>query len=452
MGTPLSVIFIGYIALTIIVSWIFRSRGEKKKEQFLIYDHKLGLGGMVASSIASTLDNSNLIFAVGVALLFGSGAFVIYGGICIGIIISGLLAPLFWKLARKHGMLTSTDFFLKRMGIKTNWIAGLATVFMTFAWMSAAFFANAILLNTMFGWDRYTATLVTGLIVLLYSVLGGFKTMVKTDMFQLAVLILVLIMALIIPTTVSMESVFSDGNLFTPITLITMGMLILANFFNAGLWQKAIAAKTPQIARKGIMMYGLGFFIVILPLVWVSFQIAAAIPGVTVDTAFYQSLAQILPAWFTPIALIAMYAALMSSIDTMLFGTALNAAKNLLAPIHEKVKNNIALITKILMVLFVVLSALVSWYLQSLISFILTLISVFGIFAFPFVVGIFKKIPDWLGVLAILSGVAAYAMILTVDYFALNYAWNLLPGIVPGIVLGIALLTHPKLKRSTISR
>ena len=76
---PLTIsLFLLYVFLTFGISWYFRAKGKRARQQFLINDHKLGLNGMVMSSVASTLDSVNIIFAAGIAFIYGTGAFLIY--------------------------------------------------------------------------------------------------------------------------------------------------------------------------------------------------------------------------------------------------------------------------------------------------------------------------------------------------------------------------------------
>ncbi len=436
----IKILFIFYVVTTLGVAWYFRAKGKHSREQFLIDDKKLSTWGMAASSLASAADISGILFAVGVAYILGPQAFAIYGIMFLQYIAVAIFAPKLWRVAKRCDIITTSDIFYKRIGTKTNGLGALITVFLSFVMLSSAFSANSTLLTQVFGWNALTGTIFSGLIVIIYLSLGGFSAMVKTDVFQIIIMLLLLISPLLLTDFLSLGEIYELGPWLTLDGLEMQIGFWFFNMTNIQLWQKIIAAKNEQVARRGAFLSILSIPLFLLPLVYLSFNIRAALPGITdPQTALYAGVGTVLPTWFSPIILIALYAAMMSSVDTSLFGAAINFTENILAKIWRKAENHLVLFTRISMVVLLILSAIMSLKLQSAVWFLFNMSSIVGVLCFPLYTAIYRKLPDKITAFSIAVGLIVFTFVQSHSFFQANFAWKALPAVVTGLVLYISL-------------
>ena len=99
-----------------------------------------------------------------------------------------------YRLGVQHGFFTLTDYFVFRYGRKTaRWVIG--TIFVWYVGLlSTQLFVGSNLLNELGGIPVNIAKVSMLVCVLTYLLIGGFGSVVKTDMFQFMVIFLVLIL------------------------------------------------------------------------------------------------------------------------------------------------------------------------------------------------------------------------------------------------------------------
>ncbi len=431
-----SLLFSLYIIIVLGLAWFFRIKNQKSKEEFLINNKKLGSWAMAFSSVATQVDISTILFAVGIAYIFGAQAFSIYLIVFIQYIGLAIFAPKLWRIAKKHNLITTSDIFLNRAGKITNILAALITIFLSFAILSAAFSANATLLNNIFGWNPITAVIFSAVIVLLYLWLGGFSALIKTDTFQMIILLLLMITPFLVVKKLSLSGLIGSGPLLTMDGLKLQIGFLFVNLTNLQIWQKIIAAKSEKVAKRGAWLSIVGLPLFIIPLVFLSFVIKSALPNIIdPQAALYQGMGLVLPEWFSPIILVALYAAMMSSVDTNLFGAAINLVHNILGKISKRIRENIVLSTRIAILLILTLSAVMSLRLESAVWFLFNMITIVGILCFPLYVSLYRKLSDVVSALAIICGLTAFFIIQYASYFQSNFAWKALPAVITGIVI-----------------
>ena len=443
----ITILFIIYIIFTLSLAWRFRLKDRFNTKKFLINNKQLTTIEMVFSSLASATDISVILFATGIAFIFGPQAYVLYLIMFIQYLVIYFFAPKLWKMAKENNVITTSDIFLKRAGNITNILAALITVFVSFVVLSVAFSANATLLNQIFGWSAIVSVLFSAIIVLVYLWIGGFKTMIKTDVFQMIIMLVILIAPFLITREISFFESFTNGDLLTRAGFqLQMGFWFF-NITNIQNWQKIIAAKNEKTAKRGALFTIIGLPLYLLPLIYLSFNIKAALPNITdPQTALFTGMNSLFPTWFTPIILISLYAAMMSSVDTSLFTATINTTENILSKISKKVKDNLILSTRLTLVVILSVSAFFSLKIESAIWFLFNMITILGILCFPLYLSIFRKLSDKLTTFSIVCGLITFGFIQFLSIFQSNFLWKALPPIVTGVVLllGIYIIDYLK--------
>lgn len=112
------------------------------------------------------------------------------GYITVEVLMFFLVAPRYRRFTEKTGAITVTDILVSRLNDKTNLIritAALITVFFMIAYVGAQVLAGGTAFSGM-GMERSTGIWVTAIIVTIYTMLGGFAAVSKTDVLQAALM------------------------------------------------------------------------------------------------------------------------------------------------------------------------------------------------------------------------------------------------------------------------
>ena len=426
------ILFLAYVVLVLWISYLYRARGKHAKGEFLIYDYELDATGMSLSALATALDSVNIIIAAGIAFMFGTGAFLIYGSSTLSLLIIALFAPKIWREFRKiKNVITPLDLFRDRFGHKTEVMGIIGIIFVSLIWITGGLSANKTVMKQMFGIGPYLATAISALIILLYMLWGGFRTVVKTDIFQMGVIFSILLLPIFIIRTQDLSTAFS-GNI--PTSLIQMLVYVfIINFFPYTLLHKVIAAKDEKVAVKGIIFYALGFLVLIIPLTLMSFTIKALIPEANPSDALFLAISKLLPAYFSSLVLIVFYSAVMSSLDTLIFSTSEMTAKNLLGVFKKNI--DYVKYTKIFLVVYILVPSFIAIFVPHVVDFFVNWAALLDAFIPVFFLGLYRRFSDWSGSLSILAGIIATAIVSGSGLVIKNYLYGVVPFFVSLVVL-----------------
>ena len=197
-----------FIILTIIlymvmVIWIGINCSKKNKtsDDFYLGGRKLGPFVTAMSAEASDMSSWLLMGLPGVALA-GSVAEASWTaiGLALGTYINWLIVARRLRLySAKINAITIPDFFSNRYRDRSNVIvlvAALIIVVFFVPYTASGFSACGKLFSTLFGFDYFWAMVVSAVVIVLYTMLGGFLATSTTDFVQSIVMSIALVVVL----------------------------------------------------------------------------------------------------------------------------------------------------------------------------------------------------------------------------------------------------------------
>ena len=211
-------ILIGLILYLIVVLAIgLKSAGKNKTQSdFLIADRKLGAWAIALSERASGESAWLLIGLPGAALAVGFLEIWTALGSVLGIIFTWLfIAVPLRELAGKYDSMTLPDLIARHFNDETKTLRITSSLIITFFftfYVAAQFNAAGKVLNVTFGIPQLYGMSIGAGIILLYTILGGFRAVVWTDMVQALIMLLTLI---ILPIVGLFEMLHSNVNFLT---------------------------------------------------------------------------------------------------------------------------------------------------------------------------------------------------------------------------------------------
>jgi sodium/proline symporter len=195
------IVMIAYMSLLIL--WgLYQGRKVKTDADYAIAGRNLP-GWAAALSERATGESSWALLGLP-GFAFASGLTGLWTAVgCVAGILT-VWATIAWRLrdeAEKYQVNTFSDYIAKRHGEVGHWIriVGSSTIiFFFFFYVGAQFLGGGKTLFTMFHLDPRIGMLITAVIIVPYTVYGGFRSVVYTDVVQALVMITTLVVGPIV--------------------------------------------------------------------------------------------------------------------------------------------------------------------------------------------------------------------------------------------------------------
>jgi len=183
----ISIIFIVYLSFLLLVG-LLTYGFSKTQEDYLLAGRKLGPWVTAFSERASGESAWLLLALPGAAITIGLGELWSVIGIIIGIISSWyLIAEKLRIETEKFNALTIPEFLHRRYNDRSNTIrlfSSLIIAFFFLFYVSAQFHASGKVLNSLFDLTPTIGISIGAIIIIIYTLMGGFFAVAWTDLIQ----------------------------------------------------------------------------------------------------------------------------------------------------------------------------------------------------------------------------------------------------------------------------
>jgi len=339
------IIVISYFAVIMLLALSGRSKKDLSAEEYFLSSRNLRWPSIALSTIATNINGYQFLGMMGSAYLYGLAQASLEINAVQGILIAAFI---FVPMYLREKIITVTQFIKSRLGEKV----GLAYVI-----SNIALFATITLGSALF-WGAYAADLVfsdylavihedrmvrisilvigLGVFSAIYTYIGGLGAVVKTDILQFSILLIggIVITFVIVSELGGWSELYTKTpqlmHLHLPadhkqLPWIHMFGLFLLNInywcANQTIMQRSIAAKSLREAQVGLMVGGLMKYVMAVIIV---------IPGIALygilqeqgnllsepDLAFPFIVKEYLPIGVKGLILCALFASLMSTVDS----------------------------------------------------------------------------------------------------------------------------------------
>ena len=192
------------------------------------------------------------------------------------------------------------------------------------------FIASTSMLVAISNWSYGAALVFSAGIILVYLLLGGMKSVVKTDIFQYVVLLVTLIVigVSLLKDTVVVPDLLDPGRLGISLTISFILYGIFQLFASADLWQRVYAARDEGVVKRGLIISGIFVLFIGILLSVIGLAAGSALPGLDPNQAAAIWLTTLLPPALSGIVIVLVFAAVMSSADTVIFTISSSIAKD----------------------------------------------------------------------------------------------------------------------------
>ncbi len=410
----INLIVLYFLVVLMIGLW---ARKRETTKEFLIAGRKVGTW-QTAASIMAVVGGMLLVGQAALAYDMGFGAIWFWVGFSLGLICLGLAAKKIKTLADEHNFLTISDYIFTKFDYKTGILSAIIFFIAFFALLVGQFIAGGSLFAPLLGISYPAAVLIMGFVTLSYLLLGGFKAVIKTDFIQFLIMFFVFIFILFtinVGTFAPEQIDFINIGSFSIIAYLVLG--IFAVFAGADVWQRIFSAKDVKTVRKGSYIAAILFIIFGVALTIIGIAARNNFPNIDSSQALYYGLLQLIPASLVGIVVIAILAALMSTIDTELFYLSSSIAKDFFYRRNKIMEDKIAKIIKISLIGLAIVSMMIAIFVSQILLILFGIISLILCVSPIIVASLFWKIKNNAAFLSLIGGLLAVVFLIITGTF-----------------------------------
>ncbi|NOR87190.1 MAG: hypothetical protein GQ527_06240 [Bacteroidales bacterium] len=298
-------------------------------------------------------------------------------------------------------------------------------VFIFFFLLAAQFVAMASLLKYAFNVDYTYAAIISGIVIIGYTAIAGMAGVIITDTVQFIIIVLMIIFIFIPGIITDTDSFSRLSELPADMTNGTaegIGFLIALPLFlswsvlvRMDIWQRVLAAKSDQVAKKMSLWSGLGMlpFYIIFPMVGMAIRITHGENLLSEDVT-YLFLNDHSTPFILGFAVVGLLAALMSSGDSFLNIISISAAKDFLGwKQKEKSSSQTQKSIRLISIIFGILALFIALSFPKVVDLMIVGISMIVIYTPITLLALIKKIPFEYRYVALWSVILAFIVNLT---------------------------------------
>jgi len=176
-----------YSILLMAPGVVMRKR-VKNSSDFLVAGRSLGPGRLFATFLAANIGAGSTVGATGLGYRLGMSSWWWVGSAAIGtFLLSQFLGPKLWRIAKEHGLSTLQDFLELRYGKAVKAVIAVLFWLGALAILAGQLIAIAWILNTVAGIPKWQGCVIGGAVAIVYCVAGGLMASSFVNMFELAV-------------------------------------------------------------------------------------------------------------------------------------------------------------------------------------------------------------------------------------------------------------------------
>ncbi len=374
MESQTTILVVMLIYISLLMLWgIFQGRSVKTSDDYAIAGRSLP-GWVAALSERATGESSWALLGLpGAAYAMGLTEIWTAVGCVAGIVTAWWL--LAWRLRHKADEVnatTFTSFIAKSHPESARWIrivSSSSIVFFFFFYVGAQFLGGGKTLNVLFDINPKLGLLITAMVIIPYTIYGGFKSVVYTDVVQALVMIIALIAGPIVGIIYIAETpglyahsigsaLHMAGPSFTSLTGaasgFSLGVVIVGGFswffgYLGGQPQLSTRfmairdAKQAKRARNVGVLWTLIAYLGALSIGWIGIAIFGPEGTATAltDREFVMPkvLLEIFPPAIAALLITGAVAAMISTADSLLILSSTELSENLLKPSSKKLSS-----------------------------------------------------------------------------------------------------------------
>ncbi|RJT95339.1 sodium:solute symporter [Arthrobacter frigidicola] len=331
-------IVVVYLVAMLGFGWWGKSR-TRNASDYLVAGRRLGPLLYTGTMAAVVLGGASTVGGVGLGYTYGISGMWLVVAIGVGVL---LLSLLFAPSIQRLKIYTVSQMLSLRYGSEATKVSGIVMLAYTLMLCATSTGAYATIFVVLFGWDRALSIAIGGIIVVIYSAVGGMWSITLADMAQF-VIKTIGVFALMLPFALSSAGGFEGiseragaeffditgigaQSILTYFVVYTLGLLI-----GQDIWQRVFTSRTPEVARWGGATAGIYCILYGVAGALIGMSASVILPNIESQDDVYADIAlNVLPIGIGGLVLAAAVAAMMSTASGALIAAATVARTDVL--------------------------------------------------------------------------------------------------------------------------
>lgn len=297
-------------------------------EDYLVNRRSTNFFMLLATILSTFIGGATIVGIVSMGYTSGFIGAILGLSFALGLIATSLAAPYIKKMGDKYGCYTLPDILAIRFSNRCRAVAAVVNLVVFFFFMAIQFIAFGTFLTILTNWSLTISIIFAACILLAYTSVGGLHTDIKTDVFQLFVMLPLFL--ILFPMTVTKaggfhvlyslpKSYFSGVGFGGPVFIIGAFLFLAPSVLvSMDIWQRIFSAKNERTARNAFLTSAILIIPLFIVLSLLGMFAKILFPNLSPDTTMAYSILSILPYGFKGLAISGFIAALMSTADSML--------------------------------------------------------------------------------------------------------------------------------------
>lgn len=380
------IFFLIYIAIVVTIGII--SAHKESEEGFMIAERKVEGVQVAATMSAGFFDGAILSIYVSFLYLYGFSAIWLFVGTALGFLFVRKYAHKIKQKADELKVYTMPEYFFKILGKKNGLMFSFFLVLQFFLILIVNLIISGKVLSAIFPIPYYVAITIGGVIVLTYLLLAGFKTVVRTDFFQMIIMFVMSLSVGIflfgktnIPVSEFNLGTMGIGNIIGFLVLMGFGIMVAPD-----LWQRIFATKDERNLKRGLSYSAVILLVLGVVISVVGLATKQLFPNIAPEDALVTGFSHLLPFGLKEFGMVLLYAVALSSSDTVTFVVSSIFTRDLKNYSKKYRKESMKKLTRFFMVFFLALAVIIGIFYQNILALGFSLASL-NLALFPIVFG-----------------------------------------------------------------
>lgn len=362
-----------YLAILLYLGLVRRLRKDSSTTELIVGGRVLTLPAFVASLVSTWYGG---ILGVGeYSFRYGLSNWLVFG---VPYYLAAFLFAVFLaKKARESQVLTIPDRLAQAYDTKTAIAGSIIIYLMTVP--AAYILMLGVLCEYLFGWPFWLGILFGTFFSIIYVYLGGFASVVRTDLFQFVLMFLGFVVLLVTVyltyggldylKAATPPSHFTWHGGRTSWYVATWYFIALATLIEPAFYQRCYAAKNATVARRGILISIVCWAFFDFLTTTSGLYARAVLPSLSNPIASYPALAmQVLPVGLLGLFALALLSTVMSTVDSYSFLAASTFGNDIMGRLLKLRERGILFYTRLGLVISTLLAVILALFFRSVVD------------------------------------------------------------------------------------
>ena len=380
----MNIAIVGIFFTGLIFIGILSMKKIKTTSSYFVADRNGSTVAITGSLLATIIGGSSTIGIAGLGYSKGLvGAWWMRVGAIGLLILSCWLA----KKVRNYAVFTLPEILERQYG--GNTIKIIASIVIATAWLgiiAGQIIAAGKILSVLWPGQLDLLMITATSVFILYTVLGGQYSILKTDLIQSIIILAGLLICLILSISAAgglttMAGQLPESYLSFPVSsafgwtdLLTFLLFVGAAYLvGPDIYSRIFCSKSPDIAKKSTMLAAIAMIPIAFSITLIGITARVMLPGIPPESALPALVMNAIPVGLNGLVIAALLAAVMSSADTCLLTTSTIIAADIINPVFKSTINEktLLMITRIGVIIIGIISLLIALKLKGIIASLL---------------------------------------------------------------------------------